>query len=105
MQKSKKHYLIFLAPGFLLYCLFVIYPIFSAGLNSVCSWNGIVPKTVVGLQNYIELFSNKELVSQLGNAFFNSLKIFILSLLILLPLQLIFAYMIYTKTKGHAFLR
>ncbi len=95
----------FIAPGFLLYSIFVIYPIISAGLNSLYSWNGIGPKIFIGFQNYVELFSNKELVSQLGNAFFNSFKIFILSLLILLPLQLIFSYMIYTKTKGHSFLR
>lgn len=105
MQKKKKHYLMFIAPGFLLYSIFVIYPIISAGLNSLYSWNGIGPKIFIGFQNYVELFSNKELVSQLGNAFFNSLKIFILSLLILLPLQLIFSYIIYTKTKGHSFLR
>lgn len=105
MQKNKKHYLLFLAPGFILYCIFVVYPIISAGLNSLYSWNGIGPKTFVGFQNYIELFSNSQLLSQLTNAFSNSLKIFILSLLILLPLQVIFAYMIYTKTKGHNVLR
>lgn len=105
VQKRKHHYLLFLAPGFILYCIFVIYPIISAGLNSLYKWNGIGPREFVGFQNYIDLFSNPSLVSQLFNAFKNSLTIFILTVVIMVPVQLIFAYMIYTKTKGHPYLQ
>lgn len=100
-----RHYLIFILPGFILYCLFVIYPIISAALNSLYKWNGIGPKTYVGFQNYIELFTNSELLSQLLNALKNSLIIFVLTVLIILPLQIIFAYMIYSKTRGHSVLQ
>ncbi|QKE76025.1 sugar ABC transporter permease (plasmid) [Arthrobacter citreus] len=104
-NKKKYHYLMFLAPGFLLYCAFVIYPIISAAQNSLYKWNGIGPKEFVGLQNYTALFSNPELVSQLLNAFKNSLIIFVLTVIIIIPIQIIFAYMIHMKTKGHSLLQ
>lgn len=103
---AKKHpYLLFILPGFILYCIFVIYPIISAAMNSLFKWNGIGPKTFVGLQNYIDLFTNKVLLSQLINAFKNSITIFLFTVLFVIPLQIIFAYMIYSKTKGHSLLQ
>ena len=101
----KRPYIMFIAPGFLLYCIFIIYPIISAAINSLYKWNGIGPKTFVGFQNYIELFTNGELLTQLLNALKNSLIIFILTVLIVIPLQIVFAYMIYSKTKGHSTLQ
>jgi len=103
---AKKHpYLLFILPGFILYCIFVIYPIISAAMNSLFKWNGIGPKTFVGLQNYIDLFTNKVLLSQLINAFKNSFTIFLFTVLFVIPVQIIFAYMIYSKTKGHSLLQ
>lgn len=102
---KKRPYILFIAPGFVLYCLLVIYPIFSAANISLYKWNGIGRKEFIGFQNYIELFSNSQLLSQLLNALKNSLTIFILTVLIIMPLQIIFAYMIYSKTKGHIFLQ
>jgi raffinose/stachyose/melibiose transport system permease protein len=101
----KRPYLFFLAPGFILYTLFVVYPIFAAGSISFFHWNGIGPKTFVGFANYIELFTSSELISQFRNALLNSLKIFGLSVVILIPLQIIAAYMIYNEVKGFKFFR
>jgi raffinose/stachyose/melibiose transport system permease protein len=102
---TKRPYILFLAPGFILYCLFVIYPIISAANISLYKWNGIGPKQFVGLQNYFDLFSNKDLVSQLLNALNHSLDIFVLTVIVIIPLQIVFAYMIYSKTKGSSFLQ
>ncbi|MGX7131091.1 MULTISPECIES: carbohydrate ABC transporter permease [Enterococcus] len=104
-MKQKRSYLWFIAPGFLFYCLFVIYPIISAAKISFFRWNGIGKQVFVGLNNYKELFSNPVLLNQLVNALKNSLIIFILTILIMIPLQIIFAYMIYSKTRGHNVLR
>ena len=38
---KKKPYALFLAPGFVLYSIFVIYPIFAAGKLSLYKWNGL----------------------------------------------------------------
>lgn len=104
-MKKKKPWLLFLAPGLILYSLFVIYPIFSAIQISFYKWNGIGPKHFVGLANYKELFSNPVLLQQLLNALKHSLLIFVLTVLIVIPLQIIFAYMLFSKTKGYSVLR
>ena len=102
---KNKPYILFLAPGFLLYSFLVIYPIFSAAHISLYSWNGIGPRTFVGIGNYLELFTNQNLLGQFLNALQNSLTIFVLTVAIIIPLQIIFAYMICNKTKGYSFLQ
>lgn len=104
-MNKKKPYLIFILPGFILYFLFVVYPIFSAAQISLFKWNGIGEKVFVGFSNYKELFSNPVLLDQFINALKNSLIIFVLTALIIIPLQVIYAYMIYTKTKGSKILQ
>lgn len=106
MKTKKRHaYLIFIIPTFILYSIFVIYPILSAATISLYKWNGIGQKIFVGLANYKELFTNPILLGQLLNALKNSLVLFVLTVLIMIPLQIIFAYMIYSKTKGYNILR
>ncbi|MBV7504359.1 sugar ABC transporter permease [Bacillus sp. sid0103] len=98
---KKRPFILFIAPGFLLYTVFVIYPIFAAANISLYHWNGIGPKTFVGFQNYVELFSNKELLAQLMNALKHSLMLFVLTVIVIIPIQILMAYMIYSKTKGY----
>jgi ABC-type sugar transport system permease subunit len=100
---KKRPYLFFLAPGFILYTILAIYPIFDALFISLFHWNGIGPKTFVGFQNYVDLFKNKDLVGQMQNALLHSLTIFVLSVLIIMPIQIIMAYMVYSKAKGKRF--
>lgn len=83
----------------------MVYPIFSAAQISLFKWNGIGEKVFVGFSNYKELFSNPVLLDQFINALKNSLIIFVLTALIIIPLQVIYAYMIYTKTKGSKILQ
>jgi len=102
---KKRPFLLFLLPGFLIYTLFVVYPIVAAASISFFRWNGIGPKTFVGLDNYIELFTSSELMSQFSNALLNSLKIFVLTVLIVIPVQIVSAYLIYNEVKGYKFFR
>ena len=101
MKRKKRPYLFFLLPGIVLYTLFVVYTILSAGQLSLVHWDGIGEKLFVGLDNYKELFTNKELMGQMLNALKNSLTIFLLTVVIQIPVQLLMAYMIFNKTKGH----
>ncbi len=96
----KRPYIWFLLPGFILYTIFIIYPIFAAGQLSLYHWNGIGDKIFVGFQNYIDLFTNKDLMSQMINALKHSLIIFALTVCIAMPVQIIMAYMVYSKAKG-----
>lgn len=101
MKKRKRRpYVFFILPGFILYAIFVVYPILAAGQLSLFRWNGIGEKVFVGINNYVELFSDAKLMGQMLNALKNSLTIFVLTVLIQIPIQLIMAYIIYSKTKG-----
>ena len=100
---EKRPYLMFLLPGIIVYSVFVVYPILSAGYISFFRWNGYGPKEFVGLQNYRELFTNVNMMSQLGNALKNCLTIFLLSVIIMMPIQIIMAYIIHAKSRGSGF--
>ncbi|OMF26511.1 hypothetical protein BK133_20365 [Paenibacillus sp. FSL H8-0548] len=100
---KNRPFLWFILPGFILYSIFSIYPIFSAIQISLTKWDGIGAKTFVGFDNYVELFSNPELSKQLTNALLNSGTIFLLNAIVVLPLQIILAYLLYSQIKGHRF--
>jgi raffinose/stachyose/melibiose transport system permease protein len=100
----KQHpYVLFIAPGFILYSIFAIYPIISATKMSFYYSNGFGEAHFVGLQNYIELFTTKELYSQFLNAFKNNILLFVLNILLVLPVQIYLAYLIHTKIRGYRF--
>jgi ABC-type sugar transport system permease subunit len=99
----KRFFIFFLIPGTLLYTALVIYPIFSAMRLSLFRWNGINPRVFVGFGNYIELFTDPYLIGQFSNALGNSIRLFLLSVFIQIPLQLAIAYLIYSKMKAHQF--
>lgn len=98
---GKKPYLWFILPGFILYSIFVIYPIFSAAQLSLFPSNGFGAKVFVGFDNYIELFTNSELKRQFLNALKNNVILVVLNVGLLIPVQLYFAYVIYTRVKGY----
>ncbi|WP_427051317.1 carbohydrate ABC transporter permease [Paenibacillus sp. TC-CSREp1] len=100
---GKKPYLWFILPGFILYSIFVIYPIFSAAQLSLFQSNGFSEKVFVGFNNYIELFTNSELKRQFLNALKNNAILVVLNVGLLIPIQLYFAYVIYTRVKGYRF--
>jgi multiple sugar transport system permease protein len=59
--------LLLLAPGVLLFAVFVIYPIAASFVLSLQSWNGLGPKTWIGLGNYAELFTDPVFYRALAN--------------------------------------
>lgn len=99
----RKPFLWFILPGFALYSLFSVYPIISAVQISLNRWDGIGAKVFVGFDNYVELFSNPVLFSQLTNALGHSLALFALNSLVVLPAQLLLAYLLFSKIRGNRF--
>lgn len=95
----------FILPGFLLYSVFVMYPILAAGYISLFKWDGIGEKIFVGFGNYVSFFADEALFKQFLNAFKNSFTLFLLNALVTLPLQLVIAYLIHSKIKGYKFIQ
>ena len=56
-QKSLAPWL-FLAPGMIMFMIYVIIPIFQSVWISFYEWDGLGPKTWVGAQNYVDLFDD-----------------------------------------------
>nr|WP_276317241.1 sugar ABC transporter permease [Microbacterium sulfonylureivorans] len=66
--RSLSAYLLVL-PAAAFYFFFVLRPIALSAQYSLYEWNGIGPATWVGLENYVEVFSNPKLVGSILNAF------------------------------------
>ncbi len=60
---------LFLAPGIIMFLLYVIYPIFQSIGISFYEWDGLGPKTYVGLQNYKDLLTDDSFTTSLKNNF------------------------------------
>jgi multiple sugar transport system permease protein len=60
---------LFLAPGILMFAIYVIIPIFQSIWISFFEWDGLGPKTWVGLQNYRDLFDDDSFYTSLWNNF------------------------------------
>ncbi|GAA2750401.1 carbohydrate ABC transporter permease [Amnibacterium kyonggiense] len=60
---------LFLLPATVFYIAFVLWPILSTINYSFYDWNGITPATFVGVQNYVALVTQPELLGSIINAF------------------------------------
>jgi multiple sugar transport system permease protein len=58
---------LFLAPGVLIFLLYVIFPIFQSIWISFYEWDGLGPKTWVGVQNYVDLLDDASFWTSLKN--------------------------------------
>ncbi|PIH47843.1 ABC transporter permease, partial [Staphylococcus epidermidis] len=58
---------LFLAPGLLMFSVYVIIPIFQSVWVSFHDWDGLGPMTWVGLANYDELWWDEAFYTSLKN--------------------------------------
>ncbi|WP_084074423.1 carbohydrate ABC transporter permease [Demequina sp. NBRC 110052] len=57
------------APALFFYAMFVLRPLFATVQYSFYDWDGIGPSTWVGLDNYVRLLTDPELIGPIVNAF------------------------------------
>jgi raffinose/stachyose/melibiose transport system permease protein len=93
----KRPYLLLILPAFILYTIFIIYPVISAIPYSFTKWSGLGPKTYVGLQNYKMLFEHPVLSQQALNAVHHHIYLIILAMIFLVPFVVFLAYVIYKE--------
>ena len=67
LRDIRSYLLVLPAAGF--YVFFVLRPIAMSAQYSFYDWNGIGPATWVGIDNYLQVFSNPKLLGAIGNAF------------------------------------
>ncbi len=93
---------LFLAPAFILFVVFLVYPIFRSVYFSLFDWNGLGPAIhYIGVDNFKQILTDKVFVKAVGNC----LLIVALSLGIQLPLALALAIMVGRDLPGRAIFR
>lgn len=92
MYRGKYRLIIpFLAPSILLYVTFVLYPYVQSMYISLTQWRGLAnPPVFIGLENFVDLFNDKNFWNALGNNAF-----YIVALpVVTLSLALLFAFVL-----------
>jgi raffinose/stachyose/melibiose transport system permease protein len=93
---------LFLLPAFVLFLIFVVYPIFQSIYYSFFNWSGFGPAVdFVALDNYERILTDRIFMKAVGNG----LLIVVLSLTLQLPLSLALALMVGRDLPGRAFFR
>lgn len=87
---------LFLIPVLLIYTAFAFVPMLLSLYYSVMQWNGVSEKIFIGLQNYKALFGDKDF----WVVFMNTMKLVVITLVVQIPVGLLLAYLLYSKTKG-----
>ncbi|MBU3157761.1 sugar ABC transporter permease [Clostridium estertheticum] len=97
----KRPYILFILPGLILYTIFSVYPMIDSIRYSFYEWSGIGPMKFIGLQNYYKLLFDPRTSAMFLSAFLNNMKYIFWTLLVITPIQVLFAYLIYTKIRGY----
>jgi ABC-type sugar transport system permease subunit len=93
---------LFIAPAFILYAVFMIYPFFQAIYLSFTDWNGVAPvKEWIGLGNYREVFHD----SHLWLAIKHNLIWVVIGTISPMALGLFLAIMLWRRPRGFTLFR
>lgn len=97
-------YLLMLAPGLLMYLVFIIWPFAQTIRVSFYDWSGLGPiDDFVGFGNYTNLFNRAPINRQFSNALQNTGQVFLLSTILSTFVGLVFALILSRKTPGARF--
>ena len=97
IRKKRRPYLMFLAPGMIMYTIFIIIPIIYVFVISVFEWSGLGEMKFVGLENFKTLFTNERIAPTFWHAVLNNLKYLLCVWLIITPIQFLIAYLFWLK--------
>jgi raffinose/stachyose/melibiose transport system permease protein len=98
-------WVLFLLPAVAVYLVFMAGPLFDSLRLSLYQGEGYNPTTFVGLQNYVDLFTNPLWREKFFNAFVNTCIFFAIHMLVQNTLGLLFANLLSSDFKGRNFFR
>lgn len=104
MKKETRNTLIaysFIAPNFIGFCIFTLVPMVFAIALAFCSWDGVNAIEFVGIQNFIDLVTDKTFLAAFKNTIVYSLAVVPLTLVCALGL----AVLLNQPIKGRSFFR
>jgi raffinose/stachyose/melibiose transport system permease protein len=104
-QKIRNKYkllILLILPQFIIYSIFVIYPVIRAAFFSLYKWNGIGPLTnFICINNFFTVLKDQFF----HTALINNIWIIVVSIATQLPLSFIFAYLLRRKNRINIILR
>jgi raffinose/stachyose/melibiose transport system permease protein len=98
-------YALFIAPAFLLFSTFIVYPMLTAMKFSFFDWNGLLQGDYVGLANFQTLFTRYPYNEQVWNALGNNVYFFVLTMVIQNGIGLLLAVLLDRGIRGRGFFR
>lgn len=101
-QKEKLVPYYFLAPVYILFFLFSVFPIGFSIYLSLTNWKGVTPGHLIGLGNYTKLLFRD---ASFWNAFRNNVYLWIINVPLMTFLALFFAVLLNMKLKLRTFFR
>jgi raffinose/stachyose/melibiose transport system permease protein len=100
MGQKRTTIAMFILPAFIVYAVYVLYPVVATLDYSFFQWNGTqATKTFIGWENYIRLFSD----AVFWKALKNNTWVVLASVLIQIPLGLIMALLLFAPIRGIRF--
>ncbi|NMB00579.1 MAG: sugar ABC transporter permease [Firmicutes bacterium] len=102
---KKERWFYFTVPALVIYLWFMAFPLFNSMRLSFYTGSGLIPSQFVGLQNYIELFSNPFYRDRLLGALKNTFILFAICMGIQNTLGLLFANILSGRLKGASIYR
>lgn len=96
---------VFLLPALAVYVVFMAGPLFDSLRLSLYQGQGFTPTTFVGLQNYIDLFTNPLWKERFTNALGNTIVFFLIHMLVQNTLGIFFANLLSSNFRGRDIFR
>lgn len=103
--RSKITWILFLLPAFTIYLVFMAGPLFDSLRLSLYQGVGYTPTTFVGLQNYIDLFTNPLWREKFFGAVTHTCIFFAIHMIIQNSLGLLFANLLSSEFRGRDMFR
>jgi raffinose/stachyose/melibiose transport system permease protein len=97
--------LMFVAPAFALYSVFIVYPLLSAMADSFWTWEGTARTGFAGLGNFRSLFTEFPLNHQLRAAFWHTVLFFVGTMIVQNTFGLLIAVLLHEGRFGKRFLQ
>ena len=104
-RQRRRTWILFLLPALIVYIGFMAVPLINSLGLSFYQGAGLRPDTFVGLQNYVDLFTNPLWRDRFFNAFSNTVIFFAIHMLVQNTLGLLFANLLATGICGTSTLR
>ena len=104
MNKIKKRpYIMFIAPGFLIYTMFIIVPIIYLFGLSTLDWSGLGKMNFIGLDNFKTIFTDPRISPAFWHAVKNNVKYLFCVWFIITPIQFLLAYLFFLKIPAYKY--